>query len=110
MAQKAPTRFIDDIDGGEAAGTVRFALDGIEYEIDLSAKHGAELRDALKEYIAHARRIGGRSRHAARGVRKPSAIDPAVVRAWARERGIGIKERGRVPASVTAQYRQAKGQ
>lgn len=110
MAQKAPTRFIDDIDGGEAASTVRFALDGIEYEINLGARHSAELRDALKEYIAHARRVGGSSRRTARGVRKPSAIDPAVVRAWARDRGIGIKERGRVPASVTAQYRQATGQ
>jgi|tagenome__1003787_1003787.scaffolds.fasta_scaffold20917113_2 hypothetical protein len=109
MAQKAPTRFIDDIDGGEAAGTVRFALDGIEYEIDLSAKHRDELRDALKGYIGHARRVSGSSRRSARGVRKPSAIDPAVVRAWARERGIGVKERGRVPASVTAQYRQATG-
>lgn len=66
MALKAPKRFIDDIDGGEAAGTVRFALDGIEYEIDLSAKNGAELRGALEEYIAHARRVSGSSRRAAR--------------------------------------------
>ena len=110
MAHKAPTRFIDDIDGGEAASTVRVALDGIEYEIDLSAKHGSELRDALKEYITHARRVGGRSRRTARGARKPSPIDPAAVRAWARERGIDIKERGRVPASAVVQYRQATGQ
>ena len=37
VAQKTQTLFIDDIDGGAAEGTVRFALDGTEYEIDLNA-------------------------------------------------------------------------
>ena len=110
MAQKIQTLFIDDIDGGEAEGTVRFSLDGTEYEIDLSAKHSAELRDALKEYIGHARKVSGGSRRpAARGARKPSAIDTVAVRAWARENGLDIKERGRVPASVIAKYREASG-
>jgi Lsr2 len=49
MAQKIETLFIDDIDGGAAEGTVRFALDGTDYEIDLSGKHSAELRDALRK-------------------------------------------------------------
>jgi hypothetical protein len=111
MAQKVQTLFIDDIDGGEAEGTVRFALDGAEYEIDLSAKHSDDLRNALREYIAHARKVGGAARRsAARGVRKPSSIDTVAVRAWARENGFDIKERGRVPAEVVAKYRQATGQ
>ena len=37
MAQKVQTLLIDDLDGGEAAGTVRFGLDGAEYEIVLAA-------------------------------------------------------------------------
>lgn len=110
MAQKVQTLFIDDIDGGEAEGTVRFALDGSEYEIDLSAKHSDELRDALRNYIAHARKVGGGARRGARGARKPSSIDTVAVRAWARENGFDIKERGRVPAEVVAKYRQATGQ
>jgi hypothetical protein len=111
MAQKVQTLFIDDIDGGEAEGTVRFALDGADYEIDLSAKHGDELRDSLRNYIAHARKVGGGARRGgARGVRKPSSIDTVAVRAWARENGFDIKERGRVPAEVVAKYRQATGQ
>jgi hypothetical protein len=111
MAQKVQTLFIDDIDGGEAEGTVRFALDGAEYEIDLSATHGDELRDSLRNYIAHARKVGGGARRGgARGVRKPSSIDTVAVRAWARENGFDIKERGRVPAEVVAKYRQATGQ
>jgi len=109
MAQNIQTLFIDDIDGDEAEGTVRFAIDGAEYEIDLSAKHSGELRDSLKNYIAHARKVGGSSRGTARAGRRPSATDTVAVRAWARENGIDIKERGRVPASVVAKYREAAG-
>src|SRR5579859_3663176 len=58
MAQRIQTLLIDDLDGGEAAGTVRFGLDGTEYEIDLSAAHNDELRKALQQYLAHARRTG----------------------------------------------------
>lgn len=111
MAQKIQTLFIDDIDGGDAEGTVRFGLDGSEYEIDLSAKHSEELRAALSTYVAHARKIGGAARRtAARGGRKSSTIDNVAVRSWARENGYDIKERGRVPADLVAKYREATGQ
>jgi hypothetical protein len=109
MAQKIQTLFIDDIDGGEAEGTVRFALDGSEFEIDLNAKHTDELRSALGKYIEHARKVGGRTTRqtATRGGRKPSTVDTVAVRSWARENGIDIKERGRVPANVVAKYQAA---
>ena len=58
MAQKVQTLFIDDLDGSEAEGTVRFGLDGAEYEIDLNAEHARELRDALARYVGAARRAG----------------------------------------------------
>ena len=111
MAQKIQTLFIDDIDGGEAAGTVRFGLDGTEYEIDLSSKHDQELRAALGTYVAHARKLGGSARRGAvRGGRKPSTVDTVAVRSWARENGYDIKDRGRVPADLVAKYREATGQ
>jgi hypothetical protein len=110
MAQKIQTLFIDDIDGGEAEGTVRFALDGTEYEIDLNAEHTEELRSALGQYVTHARKVSGTARKGtALSSRKPSTIDTVAVRAWAREQGIGIKERGRVPASVLQQYQAVTG-
>ena len=56
VAQKIQTLFIDDIDGSEAEGTVRFALDGAEYEIDLNAKNAEALRKALSRYVEAARR------------------------------------------------------
>ena len=110
MAQKIQTLFIDDIDGGEAEGTVRFGLDGSEYEIDLNAKHSEELRNALANYVTHARKVGGAARRGtARGGRRFSAVDTVAVRAWAREQGIDIKDRGRVPADITAKYQAAVG-
>ena len=107
MAQKVQTLYIDDIDGSEAAGTVRFAIDGTDYEIDLSAKHTDELHTALRTYINHARKTGGTARRAPRGRRADSAIDTTAVRTWAREQGIDIKDRGRVPADIIAKYQDA---
>jgi hypothetical protein len=111
MAQKIQTLFIDDIDGGEAEGTVRFGLDGAEYEIDLSTAHDAELRNALGKYVSHARKVTARgTRPAGRGAgRRPSSADTTTVRAWARDNGVDIKERGRVPADVVAKYQAAVG-
>jgi hypothetical protein len=108
VAQEIQTLYIDDIDGSEAEGTVRFGLDGTDYEIDLSAAHSQALRESLQRFITHARKTGGRP--AARGRRGAAAIDTTAVRAWAREQGIDIKERGRVPADIVARYRQATGQ
>ncbi len=108
MAQRIQTLLIDDLDGGEAAGTVRFGLDGTEYEIDLSATHSDELRKALELYLAHARRTGGTAKNAAR-TRRGGAVDSAKVRDWAKGQGIEVKDRGRVPADVVEQYKTAAG-
>ena len=47
MAQKIKALLIDDLDGSEAECTVRFGLDGTDYEIDLNAEHAQALRDTL---------------------------------------------------------------
>jgi Lsr2 len=107
MAQKIRTLFIDDIDGGEADGTVRFGLDGTEYEIDLNAKHSEELHAALANYVAHARKAGGPARRTARGRRAAQAVDTGKVRKWAKDNGYDIKERGRIPAEILAKYQAA---
>lgn len=109
MAQQIQTLFIDDIDGGEAAGTVRFALDGVEYEIDLSIKHTDELHTKLGKYIDHARKIGSTSKRASRGRRTTGAIKTTAVRSWAREQGYDIKDRGRVPTDLVTKYLAATG-
>jgi hypothetical protein len=114
VAQKIQTLFIDDIDGGAAEGTVRFALDGTEYEIDLNAKHTEELRSALGTYVSHARKVGGSARRAGRAAGRASrgagsALNTTEIRNWAREQGYDIKDRGRVPADLVAKYQAATG-
>jgi hypothetical protein len=112
VAQKIQTLFIDDLDGSAAEGTVRFGLDGAEYEIDLSAGHAKELRDALARYVDAARRVGGSARRPARGSRRGSAggLDTTEIREWATAQGIEVKDRGRVPADLVAKFRAATGQ
>ena len=110
MAQRVNVVLVDDIDGNDAEETVSFALDGVDYEIDLSDKHAGELRNALSLYIGHARRTGGRRKSG----RRPSApvadeggASAADIRAWARENGWDVPERGRVSADVREAYAAA---
>jgi hypothetical protein len=112
MAQKIQTLFIDDIDGGDAEGTVRFGLDGAEYEIDLNAEHAEELRKALARYISAGRRSGGAARRPGRSSRRASAggPNPTDVRDWAKSQGIEVKDRGRVPAELVVKFKAATGQ
>ena len=109
MAQKVQTLFIDDLDGNEADGTVRFRLDGTEYEIDLNAKHTQELRDALARYVTAARRVGGGTRRPARGGRSApgSELNTTEVRERAKAQGIDVKDRGRVPAELVVKFKAA---
>lgn len=110
MAQKIMTSFVDDIDGSAAEGTVRFALDGDEYEIDLNAKHTAALRKALEPYVAAGRR-GTVWRQVRRGGRGASGgVNTTQVREWARAQGIDVKERGRIPAELVVKFQAAVGE
>jgi hypothetical protein len=111
VAQKIQTLFIDDIDGSEAEGTVRFALDGAEYEIDLNAKHADALRKALAKYIDAARRSTGATRRPTRSGRRASAggVNTTEVREWAKAQGIEVKDRGRVPAELVVRFKAATG-
>ncbi len=111
MAQKVQTLFIDDLDGSEAEGTVRFGLDGVEYEIDLNVDHAQELREALAPYVSAARRAGGGARRPAKTGRKAPAggLNTTEVREWAKAQGIEVKDRGRVPAELVVKFKAATG-
>jgi hypothetical protein len=123
MAQKVQVILVDDVDGGEAAETVSFALDGVSYEIDVSEKNANALRDALSSWVGHARRVGGRSgggrsransssgssrsRGSSGGGGGGGKHDLSDVRAWARENGYQVSDRGRVSSEVIAAYEKA---
>ena len=104
MAQRVHVVLEDDLDGSEAAETVSFALDGTSYEIDLNEKNASALRDALSLYVAHGRKAA-RARAGSRGgSAKSSGSDASEVRAWARDNGFKVSERGRVPREVVEAF------
>lgn len=110
MAQKVQVILLDDLDGGEADETINFGLDGSSYEIDLSQKNAAKLRDVLAPYVATARKAGTkRARGRARsGTGRSSATDTAAVREWARAQGLKVSDRGRIPADILEKYEASR--
>ncbi|MFE3175139.1 Lsr2 family protein [Amycolatopsis sp. NPDC059090] len=106
MAQKVLVEMVDDLDSSAAGQTVRFGLDGAQYEIDLSDDNASALRDELARFIAAGRRTGGR-RTTAHISAAPTAEDrerSRAIRAWAVENGWAVAERGRIPTEVITAY------
>jgi hypothetical protein len=103
VAQRVTVTLEDDLGGGPADETVRFAFGGAEYEIDLSAKNATAFRKKLAPFIEHARKAG-RSRPGRTVASRPRSGD---IRAWASAQGIAVSGRGRIPASVVQQYQAA---
>lgn len=108
MAQKIHITLVDDIDQSAADENVTFGLDGINYEIDLSAENAAALRESLAAFIASGRRVGGRAVRG-RGAAPKAGSDVAAIRAWARENGYTVHERGRIQAEIRDAYYAAQG-
>jgi hypothetical protein len=108
MVQKVTVVLEDDVTGGPAEQTVRFAFDGTDYEIDLNAKNAAAFSKQLAPYIEHARRAG-RAPSRRPGRTAANRQRSGDIRAWAKEHGLAVSERGRIPASVVEQYQAANG-
>jgi hypothetical protein len=106
MAQRVTVALEDDIDGGVAAETVRFGFGGADYEIDLSKKNASAFRRQLAPFIEHARKAG-RSPSRRAGRTAASRQRSGDIRAWAKDQGLAVSERGRIPASVVEQYHAA---
>jgi Lsr2 len=123
MAQQMTVRFVDDLDGSEASGTVDFGLDGRRYEIDLSEANAARLREDLAPFVGVARTAGGRrsaGRRSGRGrgarqsvaaaqntAARSSREDTATIRQWARNHGHQVSDRGRISKSIMDAYQAA---
>ncbi|MBO1756574.1 Lsr2 family protein [Allobranchiibius sp. CTAmp26] len=105
MTQRAVTVLEDDVDGGPAVETIRFGLDGVAYEIDLSSRHAEQLRSALDGWRRHARRAGTAHPAVPRQVDTP--VDSRAVRAWATSRNLDLPAKGRIPDAVVRQFRAA---
>jgi Lsr2 len=117
MAKRVVHMLIDDIDGGEADETVRFALDGTQYEIDLSKKNAAKLRDALNKYTGVATKVGRSGSSGTRSTTSRVRSAPArtdrdqnrAIRKWAQSKGIAVSDRGRIKQEVVDRYNAEAG-
>ncbi|OZF06121.1 hypothetical protein CH298_27580 [Rhodococcoides fascians] len=121
MAKRVTTQLVDDIDGSviddESGETIEFAVNGVEYVIDLKAKNATEFHRKLDYYIEQSTRVGGRKRKpspagAATTAKTgtPATRDPAQTRAirqWAADEGYEISDRGRIPAAIEEAYNAA---
>lgn len=110
MAKNMIVQVVDDLDGTditEGGETVAFALDGTQYEVDLSDKHAEELRNLLSAYTSVARRISGPRNRKRRSSATSKAASAADIRTWAKENGLEVPERGRVPDTIRAAYEDA---
>lgn len=117
MARREIVVLEDDLDGGDAAETVKFALDGVQYEIDLNGKNAGKLRDAFAPYVSAGRRVGrggvvvgGRAAAArGRGGTVSDREQNRAIRAWAKKAGRQISDRGRIPQEIVDEYHKKAG-
>lgn len=109
MAKKTTVEVFDDLDGSKDAATVKFSLDGKQYEIDLSGKNEKQLRTTLEKYVAAATPV--RTSAIVAGRRKDNAApvrrDTKHIREWLRGQGVEISDRGRIPTDLMQQYEAA---
>ena len=105
MAQKVQVHLEDDLDGGPADTTLTFALDGKDYEIDLSDGNAERLREALRPFLAAARKAPTGPRRGKRATGISTSIgETAAIRVWAKANGHPVSDRGRIHQSIKDAY------
>ncbi|MFN2625524.1 MAG: Lsr2 family protein [Mycobacteriales bacterium] len=109
MAQRTLTLLVCDLcgDGKEGEATVEFSIDGRSYEIDVCAEHNTEIHNAFAAYVGAARRSGSGLRRGRRGRGGGDRERVAEIRAWARQQGLHVSERGRIAATIAEKYEAA---
>jgi nucleoid-associated protein Lsr2 len=106
MARQYVEQLTDDLDGGKADSTIRFSWENTTYEVDLSKKNAAAFAKLVKPYIDAGRKVRRGTATTARRSSNGRARghDLSAVRAWAKENGHAVADRGRIPAAVLAAY------
>ncbi len=111
MAQKVQITLLCDLDDGnvEADETLHFGLGGASYEVDVCGKHAQQVRDGLQPFVSHARKTSSASSSSRRrpGRSEAGRDQTAGIRTWAKDQGIQVNDRGRIPASVVKEYEAA---
>jgi hypothetical protein len=107
MAKETIIKITDDIDGSEDARTVKFGFDGDQYEIDLNESHYGELKDFLDRFIKAGTKTSSGKTQRASSPAKATREELQRIRAWAKEQGMTVNDRGRISQAVQDAYHQA---
>jgi hypothetical protein len=107
------TVYRDDLTQEAGAEPRRFSLDGKEWEIDLTDASYKRLEDALAEFIAAARPVTSGTKAKRSNTRKSTTSGRSrirndgrakAIRAWARDNGYEVSDKGRIAPDVIAAY------
>lgn len=102
-------RLVDD-DLADSTETVDFSYRGVNYQIDLSTRNARALDKLLAQIIEAACHRVPLPPTRRRGTETHNGAPVAkAVRAWAKNKGIEISDRGRVAADVMQRYQDAHG-
>jgi hypothetical protein len=116
MAQRVQVELIDDLNGEKAQETVRFGIDGTDYEIDLTAENAEKLHTTLAEYVEKSRKANGRGRGGQKtfssttssATNRSKREDIQKIRQWAQDNGHTTNSRGRISQTIVDAYNQAQ--
>ena len=108
MAKQLKVTIVDDLTGKELAENVEaekrvLTWKGKNYELDLAPESAKKVDDALEKILANVTPTGGKAAKSA----KRSSGDAAKIRAWAKEQGIEVNDRGRIHSDVVARYQES---
>jgi hypothetical protein len=118
MVHRVTAILVDDLDGlSTAEETVFFALDGINYEIDLSAENAHKLRESLRPWrdsgrvVNRSRANGRHTNHrpvkSSKSMTRTDRAHSQAIRTWAVANGLRISARGKIPDAVHRAFDEA---
>jgi hypothetical protein len=110
LAKQVQTLLVDDLDGSPADhADFPFALDGKQYEIDLSQANAIRLEEALDEFVTAARLVRRGSKPAVKAPARRPKEQTKAIRRWLRERGEQVSDRGRIPTHLVELFDKEAG-
>ena len=112
MAKRVIEQLVSDLSGkdikdGEGE-TVKFSIGSTSYEMDLTEAEAGQFYDAVKKYTDVASKTSGRGVRSRGGSKSKSDRNQTqAIRAWARENGREVSERGRISQEIQDAYNAA---
>lgn len=114
MATKTVTMYADDLDGSpldaEEVNTLHFMVENDAYVVDLSPAHAQDFRELLQRYIEAGRKLPAGYISGKKTTTSRKNPETALIRQWAKEKGLDVADRGRIHQDVVEMYHAEKSE